>query len=378
MTIWVTYVSAGSGHKKAAEAIVRGFERIGRRDGLELRDALSDAIWPFWWLYPQIYLLLVHYTPWLWGFCYYVSDISWLYRGVLKWIRRGVNALGAWGFARRLEREQPDVVVSTHFLASEMTAALKRQHKIRSRLITVITDYGVHSLWVVPGTDWYVVGSDQTRDELVRRGVERQRISVLGIPVDPDFAAPRDRAATRRHLGMAGDRPTLLVVSGGFGVGPIRRIIGRLDVERLGVQVVVVCGRNPRLVEQAQRVAASRDGLLRIYGFVDNMDELMAASDLIITKSGGLTVSEALARQVPLVLFTPIPGQESRNAGFLTKYGAAVQIDRLDRLEAAVERLLARPGALRAMQQRIRRLAKPDAATAIARLTLRLARQSSS
>jgi processive 1,2-diacylglycerol beta-glucosyltransferase len=377
MTIWVTYVSAGSGHKKAAEAIVRGFDQTGRRNGVELRDALSDAVWPFWWLYPQIYLFLVHYTPWLWGFCYYVSDIPWLYRSVLRWVRRGVNAMGAWGFARRLEREQPDVVVSTHFLASEMTAALKRQRKIRSQLITVVTDYGIHSLWVVPGTDWYVVGSDEAKEELVRRGVERERIYVLGIPIDPAFAAPHDRAAIRRQIGLQDERPTLLAVSGGFGVGPMRRIIDRLDVKRLGAQMVVVCGRNPRLVEHAQRVAASRNGLMRIFGFVDNMDELMAASDVIITKSGGLTVSAALALSLPLVIFTPIPGQEARNAAFLIKYGAAVQIDRFGRLEEAVRQLLAQPGALRAMQQRVRRLAKPGAAVAVARLTHRLMRQAS-
>lgn len=373
MKILVTYVSAGSGHKKAAEAIVRGFERIGRSEGVALHDALADATWPFWWLYPQIYLFLVHYTPWLWGVCYYMSDMSWLYRSVLRWVRRAVNAIGAWRFAQRLEREQPDVIISTHFLASEMAAALKRQKKIRSQLITVITDYGVHALWVVPGTDWYVVGSEETKVELLRRGVDAGCIQVLGIPVDPEFAEAVDRSALRRAIGIRDDLPTLLVVSGGFGVGPMLQIVQRLDVERLGAQMLVVCGRNTRLVRQAQRIAAGHDGLMRIYGFIDNMDELMAVSDLLVTKSGGLTVSEAMARHLPLVVFTPIPGQEARNARFLIKSGAAVQVDRLDQLAAEVQRLLRETGRRHQIQQRIRRLAKPEAAVALARMALRVA-----
>ena len=201
-------------------------------------------------------------------------------------------------------------------------------------------------------------------------GVPPAAITVSGIPIDPVFAVPKDARAMRLKHGLAPDRTTILVSAGGFGVGPVEALIHTLLELQHPVQLVVICGRSEALKQRLDELAAARPPELtpglRVVGYTTDMDEYMAAADLIVGKPGGLTSSEALARGLALVIVHPIPGQEERNADHLLEAGAAIRCNNLPALAWKIDRLLDDPARLAAMRANARRLARPQAARDIA------------
>jgi processive 1,2-diacylglycerol beta-glucosyltransferase len=250
-----------------------------------------------------------------------------------------------------------------------VAAALKARGRLRARLAVVVTDFDVHGLWVVPHVDRYFVALEETRRHLVRLGVPPARITVSGIPIDPVFADPRNALAMARKHGLDPARWRILVTAGGFGVGPVERLVNALLDLRHSAQVVVICGRSAELKQRLDALAAMRpaDGpvTLRAVRYTRAMDEYMAAADLLVGKPGGLTTAEALARGVPMVIVNPIPGQEERNADHLLEAGAAIRGNNLPALAWNVDALLDDPERLAAMRAAARRLARPAAARAI-------------
>jgi processive 1,2-diacylglycerol beta-glucosyltransferase len=199
--------------------------------------------------------------------------------------------------------------------------------------------------------------------------VPRERISVTGIPIDPVFAVPKDKVAMRAKHGLAADEAVILISAGGFGLGPIEDLIRALLPLSMPAQIVAICGRNEELCAAlhglADQLVPTARVSLRVVGYTTEMDEYMAAADLVVGKPGGLTMSEALARDVPFVIVKPIPGQEERNADHLLEEGAAIRCNNLPALAYKIERLLGDRQRLAQMRANIRRLARPRAAQQI-------------
>jgi processive 1,2-diacylglycerol beta-glucosyltransferase len=280
-----------------------------------------------------------------------------------------------------LRRYQPDVAVCTHFLPAEIVCRLKRREKLTCPLATVVTDLDCHAMWLAAGTDHYFVALDETRVFMENLGVDPARIGVTGIPIDPVFGRPGDRAALRRKHGLLPDRTTILVSAGGFGVGPIDPLMNALADLKHPAQIIVVCGRNAERQESLDAwVAARSDGdgdssnniIFHILGYTTEMHELMVASDLLLGKPGGLTSSEALACGLVMVIVSPIPGQEERNSDHLLEEGAAIRCNNLPALAYKIDRLLDDPARLETMRRNVGRLARPDAARDIVRDLLAL------
>jgi processive 1,2-diacylglycerol beta-glucosyltransferase len=284
-------------------------------------------------------------------------------------LRLALDKLNATRFVRLLERERPDWAVSTHFLPAEIIAWLRAKARLATRQAIVVTDFDVQGMWLTRHVDRYFVALDETRAHLERLGVLSASITVSGIPIDPVFAEPKDARAMRAKHGLAPDVTTILVSAGGFGVGPVEGLVHTLLEVQHPVQLVVICGRSGELKGRLDELAAARPTkvtpALHVVGYTTEMDEYMAAADLLVGKPGGLTSSEALARGLALVIVHPIPGQEERNADHLLEAGMAIRCNNLPALAWKIDRLLD-PGRLATMQVNARRLARPHAARDIA------------
>jgi processive 1,2-diacylglycerol beta-glucosyltransferase len=365
--VLILSASSGAGHVRAAQALEKAFGAQGDC-AVEHVDALDYTSKLFQKIYNEAYIALVRRTPGLMGLLYDRADRPW--RHLSR--RLALDRLNTGPMIRLLRRVQPDLCVATHFLPAEIIAWLKAKRKIRAQHVIVVTDFDVHAMWLCRTVDRYCVAVDEAAEYLARIGVPRQALRVTGIPIDTVFAEPKSRREARRRLGLDPDRTTLLVSAGGYGVGPIERLVA--DVLALGRpwQVVAVAGRaeqvRERLTVLARRATKLRDAATRLHvvGFTDAMDEWMAAADLLVGKAGGLTVSEALARGLPMAIIQPIPGQEERNADHLLERGAAIRCNNLPAAAWKIARLLDDPARLAQMGVAARAMARPHAASEIA------------
>lgn len=368
MKILLAHAYAGIGHKKAAEAIrdvLAGFEEIE----LTTVDALDYTNKAFKFSYPRVYLFLINRAPLVWGFLYYLLDIK-AVDIFLAPVRRLVHNLHAKRFVRLVLKENPDAIVCTHFLPAEIVSGLKRKGLFKGHLITVVTDFLAHSFWMARASDYFIGAIERTRQDLVRRGIKEERVKVLGIPCEPKFGVSQDRRQLIKKLGLDDGPFNLLIMGGGFGTGPVKKIVHAIyDIEartRKNLQVIVICGKNRRLFEELSRKKSDPGLRLCAFGYMNNIDEFMEVADCIITKSGGLTVSESLSKKLPMIIIQPIPGQETRNCRILTGYGTAVRANTVGQVIDHVKDFLSSPEKIIGMRTRINLLAYPDAAKAIA------------
>ena len=263
--------------------------------------------------------------------------------------------------------------MNTHFLPAEIVASLRRDGKLSVPQVTVTTDFETHRLWVNEPTDCYTTATEVGAAYLAHWGVAPARTRVTGIPIHPVFAEPKDRGVCLRRHGLVGDRLVVLQLAGGFGVGPIELLYRAVLAVELPLEVVVVAGKNPKVKEQLEAVAVPRLHRAKVMGFTTEIDELMAAADVVVSKPGGLTTSEVLARGAAMVIVNPIPGQESRNSDFLLESGAAVKANNAATLPLKLAQLLGDRPRLEGIKANARRLGRPRAAFDAARLALELA-----
>ena len=365
--ILIVYATAGIGHKKASIAVKKAYDEMNL-PGVEvtLIDALDYTNNFFKWSYLQAYLLMVNKLPTFWGLSYYLTDMPFVDLFV-SYIRRINNWANSKKLVNYILDTKPDVIISTHFFASEVIADLKQKSLVLSKLVTVVTDYKIHAWWVAEGTDAYVVASEDTRRDLEGRKVDPSRIKVMGIPIEPVFSKVLDRPKIFKETGLRDDLFTILVIGGGFGVGPIEGIVKVISQIPRELQTVVVCGHNEDLVQKIRSLKDEYKLNMKVLGFIDNVYEYMDISDILISKSGGITVSESLAKEIPLVVISPILGQETRNSDFLVKNNTAIKVNKLDDLKAALEGLISDPVKLDKMKESIKKIEKPHAAYDVAK-----------
>lgn len=310
MRVLITYVSAGAGHRRVAEA-VHSYLRNNRQDlSLELVDLLPFANPFFRFCYKSGYPFLVHYASWLWGFFFWMTEFK-LTRWFSRKIARIMNYFSCRKFIRYLEVENFDFIISTHFLNSELASNLKLKNKIKSKLVTVITDFGVHPFWISKGTDIYIAASRATKDKLLILGVEASKIKDSGIPFASNFIRNQNRVALASKLGIQPNMFTVLLMTGSFGLGPLEEIAQ--DISTVA-QVLVVCANNRALFSRLQKKNLNN---VKVFGFINNAEELMAVSDIIITKPGGSSIAELINMELVPIFISAIPGQERENIRIL-------------------------------------------------------------
>jgi len=354
------YTNSGAGHRRAAEALYRMTSQVFPEADVKIIDTLDYATPVFRKTYPQTYLTMVNRVPWLWGLMYHLTDVRLVDR-VSRYFRRITNGYHCKSFEELVLKEKPDLVITTHFLPNEIISNLKKKDRIRPVLVTCITDYYPHAMWVDSGVDLYITPDSLLTPYLNRLGVSSEKIRPFGIPIDPVFTQELDRADIRNRLGLLPDRFTVLIASGGFGVGPVEEMVDEVLKIRQPCQLLVVCGNNPQLQAAVSRRVEGTAHHVRVYGFVDNMHELMEVADIMITKSGGLTTTEAMAKHLPMIVLYPIPGQELSNCRFVVGQGAGWQVKNPQEARERIETLLEQPEQLRTVKENAKRLGRPQA-----------------
>ncbi len=362
--IAVLHATAGSGHKSAAVALSNAIAERAPDAMVREVDTLLFTSRLYRTGYSQGYLHVSSKAPVIWSAVYALSERQRIVRALAPG-REAFDRLSLRRLLRVVDREKPDAIVCTHFLPVEALWPRRRAGKLRVPLYVVITDFTANPVWVYPHVDRYFVASELVADELHELGVPRERIEVTGIPVDPRFARTIGRDAARARFGLAAG-PVVLVMGGGSGVGPMAELAERLVAIDSGPQVVVACGMNEKLRTTFEATSASRAGRLVPVGFSHDVDALFEAADVVVSKAGGLTCSEALIKRTPLVVFRPTPGQEVRNTHYLESGGAAVHAATVDEVIAHVAHWLGDPAARERVRDNAARLARPNAAADIA------------
>jgi processive 1,2-diacylglycerol beta-glucosyltransferase len=276
----------------------------------------------------------------------------------------GVTRLGRHRLASLLETLAPDAVVSVHATPAAAMAALAAEGRRLPPHTTVVTDFVAHSQWLARGLDRYCVADDEVGRELVARGIPRTRVLVTGVPLRPEFARPLDAAEARRRLGIPARAPLVLAMAGSHGrLGRLPDVVRALRRLPGPVQSLVVAGQDEALARRLEALAAGAP--IRILGYAADVRSLMAAADLLVTKAGGMTLAEALAAEVPLLLYGSLAGQERRNERFAARAGVALVARSRRELARLLERALTEPGLLEHLRARIAGVRRPDAAQRI-------------
>lgn len=359
MKVFIFHANAGHGHRKVAETIHAQLGADHPEWHCEVHDALDFTPGFFRTIYPAVYYNSVKYTPGMWGWSYDFAETP-LGIGIIYPLRWHGNLLVARKLLDKVIAEEPDYVICTHFLSAQLLSRARKEGKIRSKIIVVITDFIPHQFWVNAGTDLYWVMSSEGQDNLLRRGIPSERIHVGGIPVENKFLpAPEKKEMLKKDWGLDAAKMTLLVTSGSFGLGPTEDLLQDLEEFSDSIQVLVVCGNNSSLKERLDKKNFAYRA--KIFGFIDFMADVMEASDLMIAKCGGSTTCESLAKQLPMVVLDPIPGQEAGNASVLRERGASFFVQDPAEISVILRNIIRYPGVLEDKLKAIRTLAKPRA-----------------
>lgn len=362
--ILIMTVPHGASHQRVATALQKALLEIKPSLAVKVINALHHC--PCWFRqYYNSYQLPLKYFPPLWGWIeQFQHDTgstgpAWLYRRAGQPLFRFIQAY------------QPDVVVATEVGMCELAAMLKREIKLRFRLVGVVTGIDVDRAWSQPEVDLYPIAPGDTSAQLEARGVPRAKILPCGQPVDPAFVALPDRQKVREDLKISSELPLLLVLFGGTGVGKPRQMILELKKVKHPVQVVFITGRNGPLKEEVESLSNGHQGY-RVLGWVDNMQEWMAAADLLVSKPGASTMMESINCGLPLLALDPLPGNERRACDWIERWGVGHWVKHRRDLAPTIDRLLANRGELGRLRDNARHLARPravyDAASAILKL----------
>lgn len=360
--ILIFYGSYGGGHLSAAKSIRDYIEKNYSDSQVELVDCVEYVNKLFNKLTTKAYKDFSKNARWIWKHLYYDSE-----SGSLSRICNTINRLMAIKLNRLIQEFQPDLIISTHPFSSQMCAILKEKGKLNCKVATILTDYAPHNQWLVKSEfiDYYFVAQQGMVDDLVSRGVNRDKIHVTGIPLSSRFLQSYNKQKILEDYGLTSDKNTILFFAGGeFGFGKdktfnrLKAIIDNLP----NLQVVAVAGRNEKMKERFDELVKTTrtESNVKILSFTNQVPELMSVSDLVITKPGGLTTTESLASGLPLIIIDPLPGQEEENAEFIENSGAGIWVKDSDNIETILLNIFNNPDTLENMKSKARLIAKKN------------------
>lgn len=374
MRVMLLSVTAGFGHHATAKAVSDQLESMGATvETFDIYEYINRVIKE---TIDKGYLFTSKHTQELYRLTYLLAENhSAGYLSAPLSTIRIINTLGASKFLRIIRNFNPDAIVCTHIFAAQLVDVLKRKGHLNAPTVGIITDYTLHPYWEnVPRIEYIVTASELLTYRAVKKGISAERILPYGIPIHPKFNRPLSREDAAAQLGIDPARPTILMMGGSMGYSDNNKLIAKLDRTGLPLQLLVVCGRNQKQYREMCALADQRKSKCTLlpYGFVDNIEVMMSAADCIITKPGGLTVSEALAKHLPMILVNPIPGHEERNVEFLMNNGMAMLVTKTFPVDEAVYHLFHNPDRIANMRHTMAAVAHPDATERLSRFILDL------
>lgn len=331
--------SYGDGHRQAALALEKAFHLKTPQLKTKVLDVTTYVHPLLDTIGKRAFISGVTHFPTLYHFLYKKTRKE----NVASAMFKKINRLGIYHLIPTLLKSKPDVIISTFPIAAGMISLIKSAGWLRSvPLITVITDHSVHSAWIHPQTDLYLVGSQSVKKGLLEMGVESGKIKITGIPIHPKFSVEQNRSRLRNRHHIGQDQKVLLIMGGGVGIfkhfQPVLRQLDHMDWQ---LKIVIICGHNQKLYHHFMQMSRSSKHDIQVEAFVNNINEWMAMADVMITKPGGLTISEAIASELPMIIYKPLGGQEADNASFLLSSGIAIAADNRSELIDYLNHLLA-------------------------------------
>ncbi len=356
--ILIVTASIGSGHNKAAAAIADELRLKVPQARVTVIDFMSSQTAYLNKFMKDIYLKMLDLMPSVYEFFYKLSSDR--RNGTL------LQALFAYfmqrDMAALIKKSHADIVICTHPFPCAAASFLKRSGNLKFRLFTAITDFCLHQFWVYKEVDMYFVAHERVRNELIKHHIKAEHINVTGIPINRAFTKTYDRESLRQKYGLKAHMPAVLIMGGGLGLGGVRYALAQLEKLSIPLQILVVTGSNAALQRELKSYTAISRHKIRVWGYTHNVNELMAISTLLISKPGALTISEAMAMELPMILHEPIPGPESENAAYLADNGGAICIRRRENMSGIVKDLLSDAQRLEWIKKQLNRLKRPDAA----------------
>ena len=345
--------SIGAGHVKAGEALCKAYtERFGG-EAFHM-DFFHYSTPKFSRFVEHAYYLVTKHTPSVYRLLYNIEDRP------NSPVKKMEVIIGLKKYRKMIAEFNPDAIISTHFLPAAVVSHMYRRFPIPNGVI--LTDYVSHPMWIYPNNQRFFVAHSRMVNQLTQLGVNRSKIRDTGIPVRPCFGQPFDRKKLQEKLHINPEIPVILLMSGGNAIGPLTQIMETLGGISEEFQVVAIAGRNKQIYQELESVAKSADLNAKVLGYTDNIHEWMAVADLLISKAGGLTVTEALTIGLPMLIIRPTPGQEDGNTEFLTQAGAGMHLKSVSALGEAVSDLLRNPSRISSMRIAAKNYARPDAA----------------
>jgi processive 1,2-diacylglycerol beta-glucosyltransferase len=360
------YISEVSGHRSATLAVEKAIKamqpesEILNINAFNYTNPISEKV------INRIYMSVIKRAPKIW---HYLYDNPKVVRRLEK-IKNRVHKVNSLKLKVLFDKFKPDVVICSQAFPCGMVADYKKHFTSDLKLVAVLTDFIPHSYWVYDTVDIYIVPSEDVKNQLVKKGVAAAKILSLGIPFDHRFNEPLDKARLFNKYRLSPDKPIVLVMGGGQGLGPIKTIVKSLEKTAGNLQIIVVAGTNKKLYKSLKNKVRKYRHKILVFGFTDAINEIMDISDIIISKPGGVTTAEVLAKRIPMIIVKPIPGQEASNAAYLTERGAAIRTEKPRKINFLVEKLLNDKEKINQLRESAGRIGKPNASLDIARLVL--------
>lgn len=356
MKILIFSVSTGQGHNATAKAIRDEMQRRGWQ--AEVDDAVFRANRLLGYFTDVIYRLAISSLRFFYGIFYRLAEKR-KANSYSPSLSRFNNRILARRLRAKIEKDDPDIILCTHAFPSAALDAIKQRHPFRAKCVGVVTDFTVHPFWEdALRFDLIALPDEGLLPEAEKKGFRPEQLAVTGIPIQSRFYQQTDKENAKEALGLAKDKKTLLVMSGSMGHGNIKRNLKKMDALPDDFQLIVVCGTNRRMYRHIAKTHFSH--LIKLYGYTDQIPLLMSAADCVISKPGGLSTSEALAKGLPLIIVDPIPGHEERNAAYLKKAGAALVSDKRAPLFEEVARFLREEALAVSLKEAVKKLYHPQ------------------
>ena len=368
--ILIFYASFGGGHLSAANSIKEYIENNYRVDEIKLVDCMAYVSKAVDKITTSAYNEIAKKAPWIWGKVYSKSE-----SGVISNISQNSNKLFASKLNHLIGDFNPDLIISTHPFSSQMCAYLKKKNKLSTKVATVMTDYAPHKQWLI-GSDYinyYFVAHEGMKKSLINQGINEDRVFATGIPLSTKFLSHFNKEEILNYFGLLPNKKTILFFAGGkFGLGKSKtyEMLRTFAKEFDHIQVIAISGKNPKMKKNFEEIVHeyNKEESIKIIEYTNKVPELMSISDLVVTKPGGLTTTEALASGLPIIVINPIPGQEEENAEFLEENGLAIWIKNDNNLKEVLSKILGDTNLLQKMKINARLFAKKNSCKDICKI----------
>lgn len=370
MKILIFYATYGGGHLSAANAMKEAINKEYPKTEVEVIDCMKYLNKAINGITVKGYEELSKKVPKMWGKIYKASR-----KGVIAGFSNSINRMLANKLGKLIEKINPDLIISAHPFSTQMCGILKNKGKLKTPVSTILTDFKYHEQWLVKHQylEKFFVSTEKMKESLVDYGVQKEKVHATGLPISQRFLEKFDKRETLKSFGLKENLKTILFFAGGQ-MGLARKNIFEfmeiLTKHSNEIQVVAVSGKNPKVYERFKEIAANYENV-KVLEFTNKVPELMSISDLVITKPGGITVSESLANKVPIIAINPIPGQEEENAEFLEENGLAVWIKNDNNIEQELMEIIKDEKKIRQIKENTAKFGKPNAAKEILDIILK-------